>query len=81
MDAQVAARDREPTALEDEMTDGPIEEGATEATHDEKIRGIVAQVREDVRMGHADDEEGLLRQRLADAGIEVTDTQVRQYLD
>lgn len=63
------------------MTDGPIEDGATEATREEKIRGIIAQVQEDVRMGHANDEEDLLRQRLSEAGIDVSDEQVRQYLD
>lgn len=63
------------------MTDGPIEEGATEATREEKIRGIIAQVQEDVRMGHADDEEELLRQRLGDAGIGVTEEELRLYLD
>jgi hypothetical protein len=63
------------------MTDGPIEEGATEATREEKIRGILAQVQEDVRMGHADDEEELLRQRLSDADIGVSEDELRLYLD
>jgi hypothetical protein len=63
------------------MTDGPIEEGATEATREEKIRGILAQVQEDVRMGHAGDEEELLRQRLADAGIGVSEEELRLSLD
>jgi len=63
------------------MSEGPIEEGATEATRDEQIRGILAQVQEDVRMGHADDREALLRQRLSEAGIGVSDEELRLFLE
>jgi len=63
------------------MSEGPIEEGATEATRDEQIRGILAQVQEDVRMGHADDRETLLRQRLSEAGIGVSDEELRLFLE
>lgn len=59
--------------------DAPIEEGATEAARSEQIRGILVQVREDVKMGHAHDEEALLRQRLAEAGISVSDDEIERY--
>ncbi|WP_350348267.1 hypothetical protein ABIQ69_16790 [Agromyces sp. G08B096] len=62
------------------MSDGPIEEGATEASREEQIRGILNQVQEDVRMGHAHDEEELLRQRLHEAGISVREDELRLYL-
>lgn len=63
------------------MTDGPIEEGATEATREEKIRGILAQVQHDMDAGHAHDQEDLLRQRLSESGIDVTEEQLRLYLE
>lgn len=63
------------------MSDGPIQDGATEATREEKIRGILAQVEQDMEQGHADDREQLLRQRLEEAGIGVTEDEVRLYLD
>jgi hypothetical protein len=66
---------------EDDMSDGPIEEGATEATREQKIRGILAQVQEDLKQGHADDRGQLLRQRLDEAGIEVTESELRQFTD
>lgn len=63
------------------MSDGPMQEGATEATREEKIRGILAQVQEDLKHGHADDRGQLLRQRLDEAGIEVTESELRQFTD
>ncbi|MEI5585490.1 MULTISPECIES: hypothetical protein [unclassified Agromyces] len=60
--------------------DAPIEDGATDATRAEQIRGILVQVREDMKMGHAHDEESLLRQRLADAGISVSDDEIERYV-
>lgn len=61
--------------------DAPIEAGATEATRTEQIRGLLEQVRQDVRVGHANDEAELLRQRLADAGIAVREDELEQFLD
>jgi hypothetical protein len=58
----------------------PIEDGADDASRSEQIRGILVQVREDVKMGHAHDEEALLRQRLADAGISVSDDEIERYV-
>lgn len=60
--------------------DAPIEDGATDATRSEQIRGILVQVREDVKMGHAHDEGALLRQRLVDAGISVSDDEIERYI-
>lgn len=59
--------------------DAPVEDGATEATRSDQIRGILVQVREDVKMGHGHDEEALLRQRLAEAGISVSDDEIERY--
>lgn len=61
--------------------DAPIEDGATEATRTEQIRGILEQVREDVRLGHAHDEAELLRQRLADAGIAVSEDEFERFVE
>ncbi|QEO14412.1 hypothetical protein FLP10_08240 [Agromyces intestinalis] len=62
------------------MGDAPIEEGSDEATREEQLRGILAQVQEDVRMGHAHDADALLRQRLDEAGLSATDDEIRSYL-
>jgi len=59
----------------------PIEDGANEASRADRIAGILVQVHEDVRMGHAHDEAALLRQRLEDAGIAVSDEELERYLD
>lgn len=59
----------------------PVEDGATEATRAEQIRGILEQVHEDIRMGHAHDEGALLRERLADAGISVSEEEIERYID
>lgn len=59
--------------------DGPIQEGANEATREEKIRGVLAQVDQDLDQGYADDREQLLRQRVDEAGLSVTDDELRGY--
>jgi hypothetical protein len=59
--------------------DGPIQEGANEATREEKIRGILAQVDYDLEQGHADDRDQLLRQRFDEAGLSVTDDELRGF--
>ncbi|WP_127791851.1 hypothetical protein [Agromyces sp. LHK192] len=66
--------------MSDGMSDAPVEDGANEATRAEQIRGLLAQVREDVRLGHAQDEEQVLRQRLDEAGLSVGEDELRQYL-
>lgn len=64
-----------------ETQDGPVERGATEATRAEQIRGILEQVHEDLRLGHAHDEGALLRQRLAEADIPVPEEELERYLE
>lgn len=49
----------------------PVEAGSTDATEDEKIAGIMQQVRQDVA-GGADDPIALLQRRLSASGIVVS---------
>jgi hypothetical protein len=51
------------------------------ATAEEKIAGIVMQSRQDVATGTREPVEDMLRQRLDDAGIEVSDEFVAQLAD
>jgi hypothetical protein len=53
--------------------DGPALDGATEATREQQLDGIVAQVASDVRHHGIDDAGGLLRQRITECGIDVGD--------
>jgi hypothetical protein len=61
--------------MTDDMRHDPVEDGALEATDDERIAGIIEQVRADILLGTQIDAESLLRERLADAAIAVTDDQ------
>ena len=54
----------------------PVEDGSTESTTTARIDGIVEQTRADLAAGHVADLVDALRQRLADAGISVTDEQL-----
>ena len=58
----------------------PVEDGHDEATEAAKINGIVEQMKGDLRAGHVDDTEVMLRQRFVDSGITVTDEQVDEIL-
>jgi len=58
----------------------PIEDGANDALESEQIDGIVGQVRGDVAIGNEGDVEQLLRERLRDAKISVTDEQFSELL-
>ncbi|MRX43848.1 hypothetical protein [Agromyces kandeliae] len=60
--------------------DEPIEEGAGDASRADRIAGILEQVRSDLRLGHARDEEAELRLRLADAGITASDAEIERYV-
>ena len=51
----------------------PIEDGHDDADVAEKIAGLLEQTRQDLAQNHVDDVDDVLRQRLADAKIEVTD--------
>jgi hypothetical protein len=66
--------------MTDDMRLDPVEEGALEATDDERMAGIVEQVRADLEIGTQSDAEGLLRQRLDDAAVVVTDDQFASLL-
>jgi hypothetical protein len=66
------------------MTDdsqlGHVEDGAREATDEERLAGILDQVRGDVALGHEGDAVQLLRQRLDDTGVVVSDEQFEALL-
>lgn len=49
----------------------PVEEGSGEATDQERIDGLLEQMRADLELGNVDDVRSALAQRLADAGIPV----------
>lgn len=54
----------------------PIEDGHDDATDTARIEGIIEQTRGDVALNHADDFYAVLRQRLSDAGIDVSDDEL-----
>jgi hypothetical protein len=49
----------------------PIQPGSDDASRQQKIEGILDQVRSDARLGNAGDTDQLLRERLADAGLSL----------
>jgi hypothetical protein len=57
-----------------------IEQGHNTATPDEKIAGIVEQMRGDIDQGNVTDAREALRQRLADADIELSETEFEGIL-
>lgn len=50
--------------------------GSTEASDDQKVRGIVEQLTADLQLLPHEDSERLLRQRLQDAGITLDDAEI-----
>ena len=58
----------------------PIEDGANDANETEQIDGIVGQVRGDIAVGNEGDVEQLLRERLRDAQITVSEAQFSELL-
>jgi hypothetical protein len=56
--------------------DEPAMDGSTEAGHDEKVAGIVEQVRADMQLRPMEDSQRLLRERLANAGLELGDEEI-----
>ncbi len=50
-------------------------DGSTEATHEDRLAGVVQQVRADLQLRPEEDREELLRQRLTDVGIELDDAE------
>jgi hypothetical protein len=59
--------------------DEPMQDG-NHATNDEKVQGIIGQVRADVGLGNVDDPRTLLQQRLSDAGLELPDDEFESVL-
>jgi hypothetical protein len=51
----------------------PIEDGHDDAGTGEKIEGLLEQTRQDITQGHIDDPAEVLRQRLNDGGLTVSD--------
>jgi hypothetical protein len=60
--------------------DQPVEAGSTEASGEAKLKGLLQQVRSDVRMGVAGDDATMLRQRLSDAGFDVDEADFERLL-
>jgi hypothetical protein len=59
--------------------DQPMQDG-NHATNDEKVQGVIGQVRADVELGNVDDARTLLLQRLGDAGLELPDEEFEKVL-
>ncbi|MEJ3406049.1 hypothetical protein WDJ51_15045 [Rathayibacter sp. YIM 133350] len=57
--------------------DQPIQRGHDDATHDERVEGILVQLEGDLRLGNAGDPQRLLADRLRDSGIELSPEQLR----
>jgi hypothetical protein len=58
----------------------PQQEGALDASVNEKMDGLVEQIRADIARGDAEDAASILRQRLGDSGIQVTEEEFRALL-
>ncbi|WP_168627796.1 MULTISPECIES: hypothetical protein [unclassified Cryobacterium] len=58
----------------------PEQEGALDATVNEKVDGLVEQIRADIASGDAEDAASILSQRLGDSGIQVTEEEFRALL-
>ncbi len=56
----------------------PIEDGALDATDEQKIDGILAQTRQDLEQGHARSAHELLAQRFEQSGISVSDSRLAE---
>jgi hypothetical protein len=55
----------------------PVMDGSEQAPVDERISGILLQVKADVAAGSRDTVEQLLRQRFAEAQIDLSDSEIR----
>lgn len=56
-------------------------DGSTEAGRDEKVAGVVEQVRADARLRDSEEVESLLRQRFDETGLQVSDEEFARHLD
>jgi hypothetical protein len=61
--------------------DDPVEDGHADASDRDRLDGVVEQTKQDVAMGHVDDPESALRERLADVGIEVDEQEFATLLE
>ncbi|MEO7006784.1 MAG: hypothetical protein ABI275_04420 [Terrimesophilobacter sp.] len=61
--------------MTDDIRQNPVQDGALGATDAERIAGIIEQICADLVLGMQFDAEGLLRQRLDDAAVVVSDDQ------
>lgn len=57
------------------MSPDPVQDGHDAATDDQKIAGIVEQMRADLSQGNVDDLREVLAQRLHDAELELSEAQ------
>jgi hypothetical protein len=58
----------------------PIEDGHDDASDGDKLAGIVEQTKQDAAAGNVTDLEDALRQRLADAGIDLDEQEFASLL-
>jgi|GEM_PF-1450171 len=56
-------------------------DGSTDAGRDEKIAGVVEQVRADAQLRDSEDVAQLLRQRFDETGLQVSDEEFGRHLD
>jgi hypothetical protein len=60
--------------------DEPAMDGSTEASHEDRLAGVVQQVRADLQLRPEEDGEALLRQRLTDVGIELDEAELARIV-
>ncbi|WP_173923455.1 hypothetical protein [Agromyces sp. Marseille-P2726] len=56
--------------------DAPIEDGHDEATDDQRLEGVIQQVRADVALGNVDGTREMVRQRLSEAGMPASENDI-----
>lgn len=62
-----------------ETQDSPIQDGSDDASNDERLAGIVEQVRTDVGSGHTHESVlELLSQRVRETGVDVEESRLRE---
>ncbi len=66
--------------MADDVQDEPVQEGAGEASEDERVRGLLVQVAADLRTRPDEDAVAVVRQRLGDLGIERSDAEIERLV-
>ncbi|QEE62151.1 hypothetical protein FVA74_11640 [Salinibacterium sp. dk2585] len=62
-----------------ETQDGPIQDGSDDASNEQRLDGIIEQVRSDLRQGHTHESaEQMLRQRVRETGVELSDERIAE---